>query len=145
MQHRLTQYAPTKSAIIGMIACAMGIPRDESIGHLQTLTMRVIGFSGGEIEQDFQTVRGAVTNDGAADRAAITTRHYIPDYCADVELSGDDALIDAVEYAIRFPRWQLYIGRRAHVLDRPLVGISMDAAAAECAVKYRNTLEELSH
>lgn len=121
MQHRLTQYASTKSAIIGMIACAMGIPRDESIEHLQAITMRVISISGGEIEQDFQAVRGAATNDGAADRVAITTRHYIPDYSAEIEVEGDDALIDAIEHAVRFPKWQLYIGRRAQVLDRPLV------------------------
>lgn len=121
MQHRLTQYAPTHSAVIGMIACAMGIPRGESIAHLEALQMRVIGVAGGVPEQDFQTVRDAVTNDGTAGRNAITTRHYIPDYCAEVELTGEDALIDAVEQAIRFPRWQLYVGRRANVPDRPLV------------------------
>jgi CRISPR system Cascade subunit CasD len=143
-QQRLTQYAPTKSAIVGMIACAMGIPRDESIEHLNALSMRVVSVSGGEIEQDLQTVRCAVTNDGTPDRAALTNRHYIPDYCADVELSGDDALIDAVEYAVRFPRWQLFVGRRAHVLDRPLMGISPAAAVVECAAKYRKTLEDLA-
>lgn len=104
-----------------MIACAMGIPRGESVSHLEALQMKVIGIAGGVIEQDFQTVREAATNDGSSGRSAITTRHYIPDYCAEIELSGEDALIDVVEYAIKFPRWQLYVGRRSNVPDRPLI------------------------
>jgi CRISPR system Cascade subunit CasD len=121
MQHRLTQYAPTTSAIIGMIACALGISRDEPIDHLHALKIEVVSVNGGKIEEDFQTVREAVTNDGAGGRAAITTRHYVPDYRAEIQLSGGDDLIDAIEHALRFPRWQLYLGRRAHVLDRPLL------------------------
>jgi CRISPR system Cascade subunit CasD len=124
MQHRLTQYAPTKSAIVGMIACAMGIPRDGSIEYLEAIDMCVLSVNSGAIEQDFQTVRGAVTNDGGSDRSAITTRHYLPDYCAEVEIAADGTLIDAIEYALKYPKWQLYLGRRAHVLDRPLVALS---------------------
>ena len=123
LQHRLTQLTPTKSAIIGMIACAMGLGRDDSYDHLNTLTVSVIDVAGGKPEQDFQTVHDAVTNDGSAGRAAITSRHYIPDYRAVVELTGDDDLITDVTHALQFPHWQLYLGRRAHVLDRPLITI----------------------
>lgn len=121
LQHRLTQYAPTYSAVIGMIACAMGIDRNASIEHLKTLKMTVLNIAGGDMEQDFQTIRDAVTNDGTPGRNAITTRHYVPDYCAEIELSGDDDLVDAVAQAVQYPRWQLYAGRRSNVLDRPLI------------------------
>lgn len=122
LQHRLTQLEPTYSAVIGMIACALGIDRGQSIEHLKTLEMRVTAISGGEKEEDFQTIRAGVTYSGDQGRNVITTRHYVPDYCAEIELSGDDELMGAIEEALRFPRWQLYLGCRSNVIDRPVLG-----------------------
>lgn len=121
LQHRLTQSAPTFSAIVGMIACAMGRKRDEPIDDLKQITMSVISVSHGDPYVDFQSIRDAVTVGGDSGRNAISYRHLLPDYYAIVEIRGDNELIDRIHEAFRRPVWQPYIGRRSNVLSGPIV------------------------
>ena len=38
LQHRLTQVSPTKTALVGLIACAMGLSRDDDLGGLNSIS-----------------------------------------------------------------------------------------------------------
>ena len=121
MQHRLTQSEPTHSAVVGLIACAMGLGRDADFSEIKQISMTVMSVSHGEPFIDFQTIRDAVTISGIGGRNAITYRHSLPDYLAVVEIAGEDDLIDRINSALQRPVWQLYLGRRANVLNAPIV------------------------
>lgn len=122
-ENRLTQYRPTNSAIIGMIANAMGLKRGETSPTLESVTIEVGEFSGGDIEQDFQTIRDAITYGGDGGRNVVTRRQYVPDYYAEVTITGDESAITEIKHALQYPKRALYLGRRANVLDRPPVGL----------------------
>jgi CRISPR-associated protein Cas5/CasD subtype I-E len=121
LQHRQTAPVATRSAIIGMIACAMGRVRGSDNSDIEQLTIEWGEQQHDGIARDFQTVREGVTYGGSPNRAIITERHFMQDYSGSATLSGDDALIDSVERSLRLPTWQLYLGRRAHVLSAPVV------------------------
>lgn len=121
MQHRFTQSEPTHSAIIGLIACAMGLGRDDDFSELRPIKLNIKSVTHGEPFIDFQTVQNAVTVDGNPGRNFITYRHALPDYLAIVEISGEENLIDRIKAALQRPVWQLYLGRRSNVLSAPVV------------------------
>ena len=129
LEHRQTAPAATRSAIIGMIACAMGRARGSDNSDLEQLTIEWGDQAHLGASSDFQTVRNGVTYGGSQGRAIITTRHFLQDYSGSVELTGEDALIDSVERSLRLPTWQLYLGRRAHVLSAPIVQSAATAVA----------------
>lgn len=129
LQHRQTAPTATRSAIIGMVACAMGRARGRDNSDLEQLTIEWGEQDHKGVTKDFQTVRNGVTYGGSPGRAIITERHFMQDYSGSATLSGDDALIDSVEAALRLPTWQLYLGRRAHVLSAPIVQTSAVAVA----------------
>jgi CRISPR system Cascade subunit CasD len=119
-EYRLTKSTPQRSHIIGLIACCMGLGRDDDWGELKELKVKVNGQSE-EILRDYHTVRGAVTNDGTPDRNVITQREYLCSPTFTVTVSGGSSLIDKVRDALRKPVWQPYLGRRCCVPSSPLV------------------------
>ena len=122
LRYRLTSPVPHRSAIIGMLAAAMGIPRGDDLSLFDDLEISVADCATPELMSDFQTIRNAVTYDGAAGRSAITHRHYVVDPCVTVVVSGDDALIQRIKGALKCPHWQPYLGRRNCVPSQPLIG-----------------------
>jgi CRISPR-associated Cas5-like protein len=119
--HRFVQAAPPRSAIIGLIANAYGLSRDDDFGFLDPLKFRIIEQSSGEAMVDFQTVREAITVDGKPGRNAITYRYYLPDYKLVLEVDGPEELLQQVFLNLKYPYRPLYIGRRCNVLDQPVV------------------------
>lgn len=119
LQHRLTGPAPTRSAVIGLLRCALGIPRDQSSPELDQLNIAVEEARSTGQEADFHTVRDAVTYDGNLGRNIITTRHYLVESSATVTIDGPG--LDALASALARPQWQLYLGRRCCVPDRPVL------------------------
>lgn len=118
LQHRLTDVEPTPTAIQGLIRCALGLRRGEPGPDVQ---VRVVESSHAGQMRDFQTIRGAATYSGLSGRAAITTRHYLTEACSVVEVSGKTDVIQQIANALECPRWQLYLGRRSCVCDRPVI------------------------
>ena len=121
MRYRSTEAAPTKTAIIGLLACAMGRGRGDDISDLKSLSI-VAEAQPAEpaIETDFQTIRDCASYDGGRGKNEITYRDYLVAAEFVVTVSGPDELLDQLAHAVQFPRWQLYLGRRAHVPTRPV-------------------------
>lgn len=117
-KYRSTNYFPTKSAIIGMVAAALGYKRnDHKIIQLNDLSYAVRLDQSSSILTDFHTVQ----IDPKKEERKITFRDYIQDAIFMVALGSDnDALIDQIEYALRHPKFQLYLGRRANPPAGPL-------------------------
>lgn len=126
---RDTNMIPTKSAVIGILACAMGYGRgDERILNLQeNLTMGIRVDKAGLLMQDFHTVTSnkgylvAATGGKRVGSATIVTpRQYIQDACFTVALSGDEDLIRKCEKSLKDPVWPIYLGAKCCVPSRPV-------------------------
>lgn len=106
---RGTDRAPSKSAVIGMLAAAQGRRRTDSLEELLCLTFAVRTEQAGRLERDFQTA--ARTGDRTP--VSLSTRHYLADAVFLVAVEGDCALLDGLQQALRRPHFPLYLGRRS--------------------------------
>jgi len=131
---RRTMEAPTKSGVLGLVCCAMGLSRQaarESLPRLNSLAMGVRVDRRGVRWWDYQTVGagvGMVTAGGnlktGAQGTLVTRREYLADASFLVCLQGDTGLIQEVAEALSSPKRPVYLGRKscppsAPVLARP--------------------------
>ncbi|AVK64116.1 type I-E CRISPR-associated protein Cas5/CasD [Lactobacillus sp. CBA3606] len=107
---RTTTHYPTKSAVIGMVAAALGYRRsDQRILALNDLSFAVRIDQVAKILTDYQTV------EWKKDTRKITYRDYLQDAVFMVALgSQQDQLIDEIQDALRHPHFQLFLGRRSN-------------------------------
>ncbi len=106
---RSTEPWPTKSAVFGLLAAAMGRRRTDPIEDLLGLRFGVRVDQGGELLRDFQTARSL---DGSR-TMPLSYRFYLSDAVFLAVVEGDGELIEAVETALRAPAFPLYLGRRS--------------------------------
>lgn len=120
---RETTTEPTKSGVVGVLAAALGTPRDdeETIAKLTALDLAVRVDREGILERDYHTTQNVPTTQGAGHRTVVSERYYLADALFLVVLQGDADLLHAVRDALESPRWPLFFGRRAFVPARPLV------------------------
>ncbi|MDL2063460.1 MULTISPECIES: type I-E CRISPR-associated protein Cas5/CasD [Lactiplantibacillus] len=107
---------PSKSAVIGILAAAMGYRRDDNrITALNNLKFAVRVDQPGRTLTDYQTV------EWKKGTRKITYRDYLQDAVFVVAVgSNDPQLIDKLAYTLRHPKFQLFLGRRANVPAGPL-------------------------
>lgn len=105
---RRTRKEPSKSGVIGLIAAAMGVRRDDdkTINRLASMRFGVRVDKEGEIERDYQTVKGKDSYE--------TLRYYLEDACFTVGLeSKDETALRKIEEALRHPAFTLFLGRKS--------------------------------
>lgn len=145
---RDTQPEPSKSGVIGLLACALGYgrgdARTEALDRALRFGVRV--EAPGHILEDYQTVTGYLpTADGrykhsgtavasslgklnesaeATTSTIISPRYYLEDAAFLVGLTARDSqaveLLTQAASAVRAPRWPLFLGRKACVPTRPI-------------------------
>jgi len=140
--NRDTALEPSKSGIIGLLCSALGIPRDEfslqsgskpawpGLKDLRELKMGVRIDYPGRVERDYQTSGGfhlqkdrgygVPVADGTSKRTVTSDRFYLADAVFLVALQGDLKLINYLFYALQFPNWQIYLGRKSYVPSCPV-------------------------
>ena len=111
---RYTEYYPSKSAVIGLLAACLGYRRDEAekIRELSKLQFAVRIDQDGDLLRDYHIAR-SYKNTGAELRTYVTNRYYLEDALFVVALSGMDELIDTLTKAIKSPYFQPFMGRRS--------------------------------
>lgn len=116
--YRTTALHPSKSAVIGMIAAALGYRRDDSrIKKLNQLRYAVRVDQPGTVMQDFQTVEWKWKNKSGT---KLTYRDYLQDAVFMVAVGSDDSdLMSRISYALKHPRFSLFLGRRSN----PVAGV----------------------
>lgn len=114
---RSTGTAPSKSAVIGLLASAQGRRRSESIEDLLGLRFGVRSDQPGRVIRDFQTARALDESYGLP----LTYRFYLSDAVFVAGVEGETDLIEAVHLALRRPAFPLFLGRRSCPPARPLV------------------------
>lgn len=113
---RKTEHEPTKSGVIGLLAAALGLRRDDTAGlaRLNGLRFAVRADKEGSLLVDFHTAK-------TSKKPYITYRHYLQDavFVAGLE-SEDEALLHELEEALCHPVYPLYLGRRSCPPTLPL-------------------------
>jgi CRISPR system Cascade subunit CasD len=136
--YRETDLEPSKSGVIGLLCAALGKPRLEStienaeFSRLVGLRMGVRVDRPGVMLVDYHTVGGrhlredknygVLKADGTiSDQAVVSHRFYLADARFLVGLeSEDEQLLMDLWKAVRRPRWQLCLGRKAFVPSEPV-------------------------
>lgn len=126
---RDTGKEPSKSGVIGLLAAALGIDR-ENCADLQPLTGLSMGVRHdrpGLFKRDYQTAGCAATDtiikaDGSqAKDGVVSDRYYLADAAFLVGLEGADrALLERAHAALRNPIWPLALGRKSYVPSEPV-------------------------
>ncbi len=116
MVQRHTQDVPTKSGVVGLLACALGIDRNDPanphrIAPLARLRMGVRVLKAGAVLSDYQTATDVRRYSGGV-QTALIQRHYLQDADFLVGLEGDPILLAHCQAAVRRPHWPLVLGRR---------------------------------
>lgn len=127
---RDTGKEPSKSGVIGLLAAALGIDRENwtDLEPLTTLAMGVRHDRPGVPKRDYQTAGCAVSDtiikaDGsqAKEGGVVSIRHYLADAVFLVGLEGPDrALLERAHAALNDPVWPLALGRKSYVPSEPV-------------------------
>lgn len=108
---RTTESAPTKSAVLGMLAAAAGIERgdDTSLEPLAALRFAVRIDQPGTRVRDFQTAHHSVSGKSMP----LSERFYLADAVFVAALEGDPTLLAGLHAALRNPVYAPFLGRRS--------------------------------
>jgi CRISPR system Cascade subunit CasD len=134
-EDRDTGLEPTRSGVIGLLASACGIPREDSETLIQWDTDLRFGVrvdlpanryehfkrTGFLVETDFHTAQNVLraTGKGTAE-TVLSRRHYLADarYTVGVESAAVD-LLARLEGGLKHPVWTLSLGRKSFPIALP--------------------------
>ncbi|MHB8092142.1 MAG: type I-E CRISPR-associated protein Cas5/CasD [Syntrophales bacterium] len=126
---RDTGKEPSKSGVIGLLAAAMGIER-ENWRDLEPLTRLFMGVRhdrSGVLKRDYQTAAGARSdqiiraNGGFSEDGVISERYYLADASFLVALEGTERqFLEKVNAKLRNPVWPLALGRKSYLPVEPI-------------------------
>lgn len=142
-QHRDTNSFPTKSAVVGLIASALGIDKhqakeSELLRPIAVLKLTVVRLLRAAIPPtrftDFHTVGGGYSKkaplwekmsippkaSGAPFGTVITHRAYLTDTTFAVLLEGDSEQLQRIQSALLDPIWGVWFGRKTCLPASPL-------------------------
>lgn len=132
--YRKTGMFPTKSGVIGLLGCALGLERkDTRLGEISdAVSMMVRADRPGELLVDFHTVtghplmtasgKGRKDSQGKPSDTLTSHRSYLQDASFLVGLSGSKELLEELSEALKSPKWTMYLGRKSCVPSVPVVG-----------------------
>ena len=119
---------PTKSGIVGLLGCALGLERGSpELGALNDAVRLAIRVDRPGVRTvDFQTVTGSPLRnaDGKPKTGGntIISRHaYLQDACFTVFLETDNLWRKRLSTALEAPKWPLCLGRKNCVPSRPVL------------------------
>ncbi len=127
---RDTGKEPSKSGVIGLLAAAMGIDREDwtNLEPLTLLSMGVRHDRSGVPKQDYHTA-GCATTDTiikangtpAKGGGVVSQRFYIADAAFLVVFEGDDrGFLERIHEKLKIPVWPLFLGRKSYVPSEPI-------------------------
>lgn len=127
--YRDTAAFPTKSGVVGLLGCAMGLERDDTrIGEISSsLRMIVRADRAGELLTDFQTISAdkiytASGGTRSGGNTIISNKSYLQDASFLVGLTGKKDLLEELDRALKNPKWSMYLGRKNCVPSVPILG-----------------------
>ena len=154
---RGTLDAPTRSGILGLLAAACGIDKNDEardrawLARAAALSLRVLAFRRGDRMGDYHTVGAGFDKDNPWQRRMIpvtserkprgtdlTHRDYLEDSVFGAVLSGDDSLVAEMAAGISNPVWGVWLGRKCCIPAEPIfAGVFDSAEGAQEALEAR--------
>jgi len=126
---RDTGKEPSKSGVIGLLAAALGIDRENwtDLEPFTRLSMGVRHDRPGVPKRDYQTAGCAASDtiikaDGTPSKdGVVSQRHYLADAAFLVGLEGTDrALLEKAQAKLKNPTWPPALGRKSYVPSEPV-------------------------
>lgn len=135
LQLRRTDAYPSKSGVLGMILCAMGVRREDApsvLGPLVELRMGVRLDRLGTKDWDYHTAGAGIgirkaeggikyTASTKEPEPQLSRRQYLYDASFLVALHGEPDTISQVVAALRNPVWPVFLGRKCCVPSEPVL------------------------
>jgi CRISPR system Cascade subunit CasD len=157
-QLRRTDAYPSKSGVLGMLLCAMGVRREDSPQALEPLTPLRMGVRVdrvGTFDWDYHTAGAKIgirSADGKVKKTASTgeyetllsRRQYLYDASFLVALQGDADAVSACAGALDDPVWPVFLGRKCCLPAEPVfaaMGAFDSLSAALSSVQWRARIE----
>jgi len=113
---RDTAPEPTKSGVVGLLACALGLSDDEGLRALSRgIRVGVRCDRPGTLLVDYHTIKGGVMGgDGKLKPGTVVSRRaYLCDASFLVAIQSVPEEIDRLAQAVQTPVWPLYLGRKS--------------------------------
>ena len=159
-QLRRTEAYPSKSGVLGMLLCAMGVRRDGSAQAIKSLTPLLMGVRVdrlGTLDWDYHTAGAKIgirSADGKIKKTASTgeyetllsRRQYLYDASFLVALHGSADALSACAGALDDPVWPVFLGRKCCVPAEPVfagLGTFENLTDALSSVPWRPRLERI--
>ena len=125
---RDTGKEPSKSGVIGLLCAALGISRDEAnveankfFAEMIKLKMSVRVLREGVMQKDYHTAQNIAKADGGIKDTELSTRWYLADADFLVGLESENLqFLESLQNALKNPKWQLFLGRKAFVPSVPV-------------------------
>ncbi|MCO5206242.1 MAG: type I-E CRISPR-associated protein Cas5/CasD [Anaerolineae bacterium] len=146
---RDTSSEPTKSGVIGLIGCAMGVGDGATLSRFSTHTQMAVRIDrpgtrltdyhtigGGYDEPALLTAAGKPKNSSGRPHTEISLRDYLCDAAFVVALwSADSVLIQRIAAAVQNPVWTLFLGRKSCPPATPVFFGLAETADVETAIR----------
>ncbi|KMT64538.1 type I-E CRISPR-associated protein Cas5/CasD [Catenovulum maritimum] len=139
--HRKVNHFPTRSAVIGLLAAALGIERtnQQQLFELsENILVAVQVNNAGEKMMDYHTVQNFRSPDGKIQKGTKPTyREYWCDSEYTFAITAPSELIQKLICAVKAPKFTLFQGRKSCPLTRPLYEDLVDIDNPAIALKSR--------
>jgi CRISPR system Cascade subunit CasD len=116
---RLTEQEPTRSGVLGLLACAMGLRRESSLSVFDSLRFGVRIDQVGRLGVDYQIVQDMTKKKNA--NPWVTHRYYLLDAVFLAAVEGEQDFLVRFQHALLHPAFPLFLGRRSCPPVGPLV------------------------
>lgn len=139
---RDTALQPTKSGVVGLLACALGWAEDAQIRSLsEQIKMAVRVDASGTVMTDYHTIGGGydkpqlLTAEGKPKLSSgrphteISNRDYLCSASFVVALYVENALAAQLASALDDPKWPIFLGRKSCPPATPILLRTIDAAS----------------
>lgn len=145
--YRATDLRPRRSAVVGLLAAALGIERAQSerfAALSSALRLATVALKPPTVLVDFHTVQAPASRLGTTRREQLATgephclptrREYLQDGHWLVALQGPAQVLHECAQALEFPVFPLYIGRKCCVLSAYTAARVIEAETVELAVR----------
>lgn len=142
---RDTATEPTKSGVVGLLACALGWGDDDRLRWLsQQIHVGVRCDIPGSLLVDYHTIVGGIVSAQGKVKINASTkepetmvswRHYLSDASFLVAIQSENSeLIERLAQAVREPHWPIYLGRKSCIPSMPVYAGTGDYTSLEKAL-----------
>jgi CRISPR system Cascade subunit CasD len=120
---RDTASEPTKSGVVGLLACALGLSADDDLRALSRgIRIGIRCDRPGSILRDYHTVVGGVMSaegkikinaSTKEPETVVSERYYLADASFLVAVQADPPLVARLRHALQDPAWPFFLGRKS--------------------------------